>query len=214
MRILWLACCTLVLGICSDFPASASAQETKAPFHLGFQVMYTALDEHPEMLTVITNALRALPGVSIVDKDPDALLVINEARSKRQCACSLVVLVPEQPSVRARIDQAVRAYDLLQQSQTREDTDPGRLKSEDFVRQSLLNNLDFEPDGYSYGGGCVTIDPSPKTAMEHLIKNLDEGFVQRQRKKYASAPPAPSQPVSPAPEQTPSANQRPKIPGL
>ncbi len=221
-KLFWLGCGAITLGVLGSSPP-AHGQEAKPPFRLNLQVTYTGLDEHPEMMTVISKSLRALPGVAIVDKDPDALVVINEARRQHQCACSVVVLVPERPSVRARIEQAVHAYDLVQESQTREGTGANvdSDKSGDFFRQILKSNLDFEPDGYHYKGSCVTIDPSPKVAVELAIKNLDEGFVERERKRHeeepvepSPAPSPPSQSGNPVPGRRTPAEDGPKVPGL
>ena len=81
------------------------------PFHLNLRVVYSGAKAHPDLAAFIYKSLRDLPGVGIVDRDPDATLVIGENVHGNQYACIFTVIVPATPSVRSTLDLALSMYD-------------------------------------------------------------------------------------------------------
>lgn len=65
------------------------------PFHFNFQVRYTGSKARPELAAFVYKSLRGLPGIGIVDSDPDAVLIISEHLNANVYACSFVILTPQ-----------------------------------------------------------------------------------------------------------------------
>ena len=156
-----------------------------APFRYNFQVSYTGSKAHPELAAVIYKALRALPGVGIVDRDPDAILFFNENVSGNQYACSLTILTPKTPMLRDQLQSVLDSYELEQKLKASigEITDKDS-QVEIYSRGTLANQIKVLPAVYGYGGSLVSINPSAKIALELAVKGLDVGFVEKQRRQY------------------------------
>ena len=181
MKIL-LVCLLLISAPCF---AQDPTPVPVAPFRYSFQVSYTGTKTHPELAAVIYKALRALPGIGIVDRDPDAILSISENVSGNQYACSLTILTPKTPMLRDQLQGVLDSYEVEQKLKASigEITDKDS-QVEIYSRGMLANQISALPAVYSYGGSLVSINPSAKVALELAVKGLDMGFVEKQRRQY------------------------------
>ena len=182
MKLLWL--CALLLAASPAY--GQTPQPTPPPpFRLNLRVIYNGAKAHPDLAAFIYKSLRELPGVGVVDRDPDAVLLVNEIAHGNQYACTFTVLVPANEDVRSTVNSSMSMYDSEQTARAAIDEhgEEGRqIKS--YWRDLLQAGIRKLPPVYRYEGEWIMLDPSPKAALSKAVKTLETTYVEKERREF------------------------------
>ncbi len=177
MKIL-IACLLLLTAICrAEEPSPAPA-----PFHLNVQVSYSGAKAHPDLAAFIYKSLRELPGVGIVDEDPDATIFIGENSHGNQYACTLILLTSPAFEINLAISGAAFSDDVERHYE--HPPEKGVKEDKPTWQRSLEGDLKNLPAMYYFKGGWVSMGDSPKPALLKLIQKVDLEYVEKQRRDY------------------------------
>ena len=94
-----IICLCLFLSIVATSYGQSSQDVLDAPFRLNVRVIYPGEKAQPEHAAFIYKSLRTIPGVVLVERKPDAILMVNEMSTGKEYACTFIILTPTTPEV-------------------------------------------------------------------------------------------------------------------
>ncbi len=181
MKHLWFALLFVCTVACGQVPQATPTP----PFRLNVRVAYSGEKTHPDIASFIYSSLRELPGVGVVDQEPDAILVINEMAHGNQYGCTFTVLVPASADVQSTVSSALSMYDGEQKAKGYAANPPVYDEPDKpFWRVWLPDSIKKMQPIYHYGGSWIMLEATPRVALSAAIKTFETTYLEKQRREY------------------------------